>query len=218
MSLAECQNNPIDVNFYLQKSLEIFDKKFSWQILIQKGQGVESALPHANKGFQLRGIYSNLSGEVNLLKPLIKNPFNYGKVWKENLPLAQSLNTYKHSCLPIISRFSFIFQVQFLSNHWEGRGFFNQKFTYEAAISSFKVRWTQIRWSLNHWLVFSTLIYHWLNNFKSGSFRKVLVPLWMATDCSGGPWSRAWLQDGAPWQPSIRLTAMYKAWFVKIYY
>ena len=107
--------------FTSQKSLEIFDKKFSWQILIQKGQGVESALPHANKGFQLRGIYSNLSGEVNLLKPLIKNPFNYGKVWKENLPLAQSLNTYKHSCLPIISRFSFIFQVQFLSNYWEVR-------------------------------------------------------------------------------------------------
>ena len=26
MSLAECQINSIDVNFYLQKSLEIFDK------------------------------------------------------------------------------------------------------------------------------------------------------------------------------------------------
>ena len=26
MSLAGCQNNPIDVNFHLQKSLEIFDK------------------------------------------------------------------------------------------------------------------------------------------------------------------------------------------------
>ena len=26
MSLAECQINPIDVNFHLQKSLEIFDK------------------------------------------------------------------------------------------------------------------------------------------------------------------------------------------------
>jgi hypothetical protein len=25
--LADCQNNPIDVNFHLQKSLEIFDKK-----------------------------------------------------------------------------------------------------------------------------------------------------------------------------------------------
>ena len=40
--------NPIDVNFHLQKSLEIFDQKFSWQNLVQKGQGVESALPHAN--------------------------------------------------------------------------------------------------------------------------------------------------------------------------
>ena len=26
MSWAECQNNPIDVNFHLQKSLEIFEK------------------------------------------------------------------------------------------------------------------------------------------------------------------------------------------------
>ena len=26
MSLAECQINPIDVKFHLQKSLEIFDK------------------------------------------------------------------------------------------------------------------------------------------------------------------------------------------------
>jgi hypothetical protein len=45
MSLAGCQINLIDVNFHLQKSLEI-----SWQNLIQKGQGVEMALPHANKG------------------------------------------------------------------------------------------------------------------------------------------------------------------------
>ena len=43
MSLAGCQINSIDVNFHLQKSLEIFDKN-----LIKKGQGVESALPHAN--------------------------------------------------------------------------------------------------------------------------------------------------------------------------
>ena len=48
MSLAECQINPIDVNFHLQKSLEIFDKKISSKNLIQKEQGVESALPHAN--------------------------------------------------------------------------------------------------------------------------------------------------------------------------
>ena len=27
MSLAGCQINPIDVNFHLEKSLEIFDKK-----------------------------------------------------------------------------------------------------------------------------------------------------------------------------------------------
>jgi hypothetical protein len=48
MSLVGCQTNPIDVNFQLQKSLENFDKNSADKILIQKGQGLESALPHAN--------------------------------------------------------------------------------------------------------------------------------------------------------------------------
>jgi hypothetical protein len=46
--LAGCQINPIGVNFHLQKSLEIFDKNSAAKNLIQKRQGVESALPHAN--------------------------------------------------------------------------------------------------------------------------------------------------------------------------
>jgi len=37
MSLAGCQINPIDVNFYLHISLEIFDKNSADKI--QKGQG-----------------------------------------------------------------------------------------------------------------------------------------------------------------------------------
>ena len=48
MSLAGRLINPIDVNFHLQKSLEIFEKKSATKNLIQKGQGVESTLPHAN--------------------------------------------------------------------------------------------------------------------------------------------------------------------------
>ena len=48
MSLAGCQINSIDVNFHLQKSLEISDKNSADKNLIQKEQGVESALPHAN--------------------------------------------------------------------------------------------------------------------------------------------------------------------------
>ena len=48
MSLAGCQNNTIDFNFHLQKSLEIFDKNSAAKNLIQKGQEVESVLPHAN--------------------------------------------------------------------------------------------------------------------------------------------------------------------------
>ena len=47
MSSTECQTNPIDVNFQLQKSLEIVDKNSAAKNLIQKGQGVESTLPHA---------------------------------------------------------------------------------------------------------------------------------------------------------------------------
>ena len=39
MSWAGCQNNLIDANFQLQKSLEIFDKKISWQNLIKKDKG-----------------------------------------------------------------------------------------------------------------------------------------------------------------------------------
>ena len=48
MSFTGRQINSIDVNFHLQKSLEIFDKKISWQNLIQKDKGVKRALPHAN--------------------------------------------------------------------------------------------------------------------------------------------------------------------------
>ena len=48
MSLAGCQINPIDVNFYLQKSLEISDKNSADKIWFWKEQAVESALPHAN--------------------------------------------------------------------------------------------------------------------------------------------------------------------------
>ena len=48
MSLPGCQINPIDVNFQLQKSLEIFDKNSADKIWSQKDKGVERALPHAN--------------------------------------------------------------------------------------------------------------------------------------------------------------------------
>ena len=48
MSLAGSQINPIDVNFHLQKSLEIFDKNSADKIWSKKDKGVESSLPHAN--------------------------------------------------------------------------------------------------------------------------------------------------------------------------
>ena len=43
--MAGCQ---IDVNFHLQIFLEFFEKKSDAKNQIQKGQGIESALPHAN--------------------------------------------------------------------------------------------------------------------------------------------------------------------------
>ena len=39
MSLAGCQINPIDVNFYLQKSFEIFDNNLADKIWSKKDKG-----------------------------------------------------------------------------------------------------------------------------------------------------------------------------------
>ena len=50
MSLAGCQINPIDVNFYLQNFLEIFDKNSADKIQSKNHKGGKCALPHANKG------------------------------------------------------------------------------------------------------------------------------------------------------------------------
>ena len=50
MSLAGCQIIPIDLNFHLQKCMEIFDKNLADKILSKNNKGVESALPHANYG------------------------------------------------------------------------------------------------------------------------------------------------------------------------
>ena len=44
MSLAGFQINPIGVNFYLQKSLEIFDKYSATKIRLKKDKGTESAV------------------------------------------------------------------------------------------------------------------------------------------------------------------------------
>ena len=48
MSLAGCQIISIDLNFYLQKCLEIFDKKSADKIQSKDYQGGKSALRHAN--------------------------------------------------------------------------------------------------------------------------------------------------------------------------
>jgi hypothetical protein len=48
MSLAGCQIILIDLNFHLQKCLEIFDKKSADKIQSKHYKGGKSALPHAN--------------------------------------------------------------------------------------------------------------------------------------------------------------------------
>ena len=48
MSLAGCQIDPIDVNFHLQKSLEIFETNSADKIQSQNYKGGKSALLHAN--------------------------------------------------------------------------------------------------------------------------------------------------------------------------
>ena len=48
MSLKGCQINPIDVNFHLQKSWEIFDKNSANKIWSKKDKEIEvSPPPHA---------------------------------------------------------------------------------------------------------------------------------------------------------------------------
>ena len=41
MSLAGCQTNPIDANFHLQKSLEIFDKNLADKIWSKKEKEIK---------------------------------------------------------------------------------------------------------------------------------------------------------------------------------
>jgi hypothetical protein len=48
MSLGGCQIIPIDLNFHLQKCLEIFDKNSVEKFQYKNYKGVKSALPHDN--------------------------------------------------------------------------------------------------------------------------------------------------------------------------
>ena len=48
MSLAGCQINPIDVNFHLQTSLEIFYTNSADEIQSQNYEVGKSDMPHAN--------------------------------------------------------------------------------------------------------------------------------------------------------------------------
>ena len=56
MSSGGHQINPIDVNFHLQKSLEIFDTNLADKIQSQNYKGGKSALPHANLGSEKKSV------------------------------------------------------------------------------------------------------------------------------------------------------------------
>ena len=45
----ECQINRIDINFYLQKSLEIFEKNSADKIWSKKGKGIKVSPPVPNR-------------------------------------------------------------------------------------------------------------------------------------------------------------------------
>ena len=48
MNYAGCQIIPIDLNFHLQKYLDIFDKNSADKTQSKNYKGGKSALPHAN--------------------------------------------------------------------------------------------------------------------------------------------------------------------------
>ena len=52
MSLAGHQINPMDVNFHLQKSLEIYDKNSADEIWSKKDKGVENFPPFCQLGLK----------------------------------------------------------------------------------------------------------------------------------------------------------------------
>ena len=55
MSWAGCQNKPIDMNSYLQKSLEIFEKKSADKIWSNKDKGIKMSplVPNRDKSLTI---------------------------------------------------------------------------------------------------------------------------------------------------------------------
>ena len=49
MSWAECQNNPFDVNFHLQKGFEMFEIKSADKIWSKKDKGMKVSPPVPNR-------------------------------------------------------------------------------------------------------------------------------------------------------------------------
>ena len=75
MSWAGCQNNPIDVNFYLQKSLEIFEKKSAENIWSNKFKRIKMSCPVPDrvKVFYWLSLYHKSSCTKTVVYPLINH-------------------------------------------------------------------------------------------------------------------------------------------------
>ena len=76
MSLAGCQINPIDVNFHLQKSLEIFDTNSADKIQSQNYKGVK----------------------VHCLMPIRVKPFHYCSKPDESISKINLIGKYIECC------------------------------------------------------------------------------------------------------------------------
>ena len=64
MSWAGCQNNPINLNFHLQKSMEIFEKNSDDKIWSNKHILGKSALSRARQGWYTDVIVFTHLGQV----------------------------------------------------------------------------------------------------------------------------------------------------------
>ena len=77
MSLAACQINPIDVNFHLKKSLEIFDKNSVDKIWSRKDLGGGKCPPSCQLGLTL------IDSDSEFLNWIMGSALHPTKVWLE---------------------------------------------------------------------------------------------------------------------------------------
>ena len=82
MSWAGCQNNPIDLNFYLQKRLEIFEKKIADKFWSNKFKRVKMPCSVPDRIKDQFGIIQNLQmSPIPLTSFLVGNRLYFQLPW-----------------------------------------------------------------------------------------------------------------------------------------